>query len=114
VASDGSNTLILSRVGDTFADLAFSPDSRWLVYRVTRSNQNWFEVLDLDQSPLLPPLPITAAESGSSGVNNLAAYRTVMSMSPAWSTSNRLYYTSFATGAATVGIISVDVSGLAP
>jgi hypothetical protein len=71
-------------------------------------------VIDFDQSPLTPPLPITAAEPGSAGPNTLAAYRSIMSMSPAWSTSNVFYYPTFATGSFTVGIISVDVSGLTP
>ena len=114
VASDGSNSVILSRGSDTFADLAYSPDTRWLVYRVTRSNTVWFEVIDLDQSPLPPPLPITAAEPNSSGANNLAAYRSIMSMSPAWSTTNDFFYAGFIPGTPTVGIISVDVSGLLP
>lgn len=114
VASDGSSTLILKRGSDTFADLAWSPDSRWLVYRPTRASSTWFEVIDFDQAPLLPPLPITAAEPGSAGPNSLTTYRSIMSMSPAWSTSNVLYYPTFATGSLTVGIMSIDVSGLTP
>lgn len=114
IASDGSNTLILERAGDTFADLAWSPDSRWLVYRATRGSTAWFEVIDLNESPLLPPLPVTAAENTFGGPNSLAAYRGIMSMSPAWSTTNDLFYTSFTTGSVTVGIISVDMSALTP
>jgi hypothetical protein len=114
IASDGSNTLILERAGDTFADLAWSPDSRWLVYRAIRASSVWFEVIDFNETPLPAPLPVTAAEPNFGGANSLAAYRSIMSMSPAWSTAGDLFYPTFATGSSTVGIISVDMSGLAP
>ena len=101
-----------TRPGDTFADLAWSPDGRWLVYRVTRGSMAWFEALDTNGSSV--PLPITAADPDGSLAWGLADYRGLMSMSPAWSSSNVLYYATFGTGSPTVGIRSLDLSTLIP
>lgn len=102
------------RPGDTFADLLFSPDNAWLIYRATRASSAWFEAYDIDQSTITAPIAITAAEPASSATQSLGGYRALMSMKPAWSSNGQMYYPSFATGSNTVGILSVDVSGLTP
>ena len=115
VLSDGSNPQTrVARIGDAIADIAWSPDGAWLVYRVTRASQSWLEVYDLDQSTITKPIAITASERAGSSTLSLVAYRVLMSMRPVWSNAGVLYYPSFATGANTVGIVSVDVSGLTP
>lgn len=115
VQSDGSNPQTrVARAGDNLADIAWSPDGAWLVYRVTRASSAWLEVYDLDQSTITKPIAITASERATSSTLSLVAYRAVMSMKPVWSSAGVLYYPSFATGANTVGIVSVDVSGLTP
>jgi hypothetical protein len=112
----GDTTLVLQRSGDTFADLAWSPNGSWLLYRVTRDISAWFEAVDVFQTTLSAPIPITAAEpiSSAGGALSLSGYRLLMPMKPAWATGGLLYYPTFATGAPTVGILSVDVSGLSP
>ncbi len=110
----GFSVTRLVRSGDTFADLAWSPDGAWLLYRATRSSSSWIEAMDINGSTLSVPIPITAAHPVSSPSTSLAAYRLIMSMSPVWATTGLLYYPTFGTGANTVGIASVDVSGLVP
>ena len=114
VTGGGASTSIVKRTGDTFADIVFSPDGSWLVYRATRASSAWLEVYDLDHSTLTAPIAITASEPAASTTLSLGAYRSFMPMKPAWGADNVLYYPSFATGANTVGIVSVDVSGLTP
>jgi Tol biopolymer transport system component len=114
VAADGTSTVRVIREGDTFADLLWSPDGTWLVYRATRGSSAWFEAYDLDQSTVAAPIAITASEPDASALQSLGGYRAVMSLRPAWSSTDVLFYPSFATGALTVGIVSVDVSGLTP
>jgi hypothetical protein len=114
VAADGTSTVRVIREGDTFADLMWSPDGTWLVYRATRGSSAWFEAYDLDQSTVAAPIAITASEPDASALQSLAGYRAFMSLRPAWSSTDVLFYPSFATGAITVGIVSVDVSGLTP
>lgn len=115
VSSDGSNSrLRVARIGDSFADIAWSPNGAWLVYRVTRGSSSWFEALDVDGSTLTEPIAITAAEPAASSLHSFGGYRALMSMRPVWGNANLLFYTTFGTGASTVGIRSVDVSGLTP
>ncbi len=115
VQSDGSDLVQrVTRPGDSFDDIAWSPDGAWIVYRATRSSSCWFEVYDLDQSTITAPIALTPAEPAASTFWTLGAYRLLMSMKPAWGSGGVLYYPTFGTGAATVGIRSVDVSGLTP
>ena len=115
VSSNGSNSQVrVARAGDTFADIAWSPNGQWLVYRATRGSSAWFEAFDLDGSTVSVPIPITPSDPAASALNSLGGYRGFMSMRPAWGSQNILFYTTFGTGAATVGIRSVDVSGLTP
>ncbi len=106
----GDTTLVIRRTGDSFADVAWSPDGGTIVYRVTRGTSCWFEAVQAGSAPL----PITAAEPLGRGALSLGLYRTVMSTKPVWGNNGLLYYPSFATGAVTIGIVSVDVSGLSP
>jgi hypothetical protein len=115
LALDGSSIKRLGpRGADSFADVQWSPDSRYLMYRATRAGDAWFEVIDLNGPLPLVPLSVTASEPTGVGLINLNLYRGVMSMNPAWGTSNVAYYPTFATGAGTPGIMSVDLSGILP
>ena len=112
IALDGTSTERLVRSGDTFADLAWTPDGAWLLYRATRGGSSWLEAYDLDQAQLQAPIAITGAEPHTVGARSLGEYRLSMSMSPAVGTT-LLFYPTFA-GLPTVGIKSLDVSGLSP
>lgn len=111
VGFDGEN---FTRPNDSFDDVSWSPDGAWIVYRATRSSSAWFEAYDLDQSTIAEPIALTPAEPAATTFWSLGAYRLLMSMKPAWGTAGALYYPTFGTGFATVGIRSVDVSGLTP
>jgi hypothetical protein len=105
----------VKRNGDTFNDVAWSPDGAWLVYRVLRGSSTWLEVYDLDGSTIAAPIPITEARPASGPLFSLGSYRDVMSVSPVWGTAGVLYYPAFPLlNPVTVGIFSVDVSGLTP
>jgi hypothetical protein len=112
IAIDGTSTPRVTRSGDTFADLAWSADGAWLLYRATRGGSSWLEAYDLDQSQLQAPIPITGAAPHTLGARSLGEYRLTMSMSPAAGTT-LLFYPEF-TGSPTVGIKSLDISGLSP
>ncbi|HXV14911.1 MAG TPA: hypothetical protein VEC56_11965 [Candidatus Krumholzibacteria bacterium] len=107
---DGNAT----RPDDNFNDISWSPDGGWIVYRATRASSSWLEVYDVDQSTIVDPIALTPAEPTASLAWSLPVYRVLMSMKPAWGTAGVMYYPTFGTGAATVGIRSVDVSGLTP
>jgi Tol biopolymer transport system component len=119
IETDGSSTKRVDggpdgpRPGDTFADLAWTPDGQWLLYRATRGSSSWLEAYDIDQSLLSVPIAITSAEPHSVGNRSLGEYRSVMSMSPAVGNANVLFYPTFA-GAGTVGVKRVDASALSP
>ncbi len=108
LSSDGTSRSLLVRSGDSFSDLSWSPDSAWLLYRVTRGGSSWFEIFDIDGTTLPTPVPVTEAVSAG----NLGAYRAVMSMSGAWSSANLFFYPTFETGFGTPGIAALDMSGL--
>ncbi len=112
IAPDGTSTERVERSGDTFADLAWTSDNAWLLYRATRGTSAWLEAYDVDQAQLQTPLPITGAEPIAVGNRSLGEYRLAMSMSPAVG-STVLFYPSFA-GASTIGIKRLDISGLSP
>jgi WD40-like Beta Propeller Repeat len=111
VTPSGTPTLRIDRGNDTFADLVWSPDSRWLLYRATRAPNAWLEVVDLNASPLVP-LNVSASEPTGIGLINLGLYRGLMSMSPVWGTANLVFFPTFATGAGTPGIMSIDLTGI--
>ncbi len=115
LTTGGSPTSRVKRNGDTFNDVAWSPDGAWLVYRVLRGSSTWLEVYDLDGSTIAAPIPITEARPASGPLFSLGSYRDVMSVSPVWGTAGVLYYPAFPLlNPVTVGIFSVDVSGLTP
>lgn len=105
---DGVDATILHSLpeGDIIQDVSWSPDEEWIVYRVVRSAQSWFELLDVDGVTLDTPIPITETRP----VSNLGSYRDKMSMSAAWGNGNILYLPAF-TGGTTPGIFSIDLSG---
>lgn len=92
--------------GDLVRDVALSPDNAWMVYRLTRSGQAWFELLDLDAGRYSDPIPLMAALPAG----DAAAYRASMSLAPAWGLGDQLIAPAF-TGLATPAVISIDVSG---
>jgi hypothetical protein len=110
----GFDGVDFTRPDDIFDDISWSPDGAWIVYRASRSSSSWFEVYDLDQSTITLPIALTPAEPAASTFWSLGAYRLLMPMKAAWGSAGQLYYPTFGTGAATVGIRSVDVSGLTP
>lgn len=91
--------------GDLARDMVWSPDAQWLVYRVTRSTGAWFEILDLAGGTLDQPVPL----SGAFLAGEAGAYRSVMSLSPAWGAGDQLIAPVWR-GEATPGIIALDVS----
>ncbi len=106
----GSNAAPLLTVppGDGLRDLAWSPDGEWMVYRRSRANVSWFELLDIDASELTAPLAIT----GTWPTGNVSSYRTFMSMSPVWGTGNQLWMPVFGVTplSAEPGIVTVNIS----
>lgn len=95
-------------IGDAARDLAFSPDEKWLLYRVIRGGGSWFSVADIGAGKLTDPVPLTATDP--SGLAN--DYRNVMSLRPLWTPANLMIYSSWARGSTTPGISSRDLSGL--
>jgi len=96
-------------VGDVIRDVAFSPNGAWMVYRVTRGG-SWLQLMDLTGSVLTEPVAITAALN----TGEASAYRSVMSLSPAWGAGDVLYAPAFVNvnTPSTPGIISVNLSGV--
>lgn len=95
--------------GDVIGDLAWSPDGAWIVYRLTRGSNSWFELLDINAGHFNEPIPVTAGLPTS----NLPAYRAVMSMSPVWGPANILYMLRFTADApgATPAVMTLDLTG---
>jgi hypothetical protein len=92
--------------GDDARDLAWSPDNRYLVYRISRSSNSWLEVLEIPDVGVAEDV-IVLTPSAPAG--NLASYRRTMSMSPLWTPSNALVYPVFR--GATPALELVDISG---
>lgn len=96
-------------IGDIAHDLAFSPDEKWLLYRVTRGSGSWFNVADVGAGILSAPVPVTATDP----VGDSDKYRSAMSLRPSWSGTNIMIYPSFGTSSnGTPGIWTRDLSGL--
>ena len=111
ITSAGSVTeRVVALAGDNLRDLAWSPNQTWLLYRVTRGGGSWFEVVDIGAAVLTAPLPVTVTATAG----ELAVYRGLMSMRPAWTASNQMIYTEFglAPPFESPGVVSRDLSGL--
>jgi hypothetical protein len=94
-------------VGDGVRDVSFSPDLKWMLYRVTRGGGSWFSVADLSAGKLSEPVPVTpTTPAGGSG-----KYRGFMSLRSAWTSNNLMIYPAW-TGDDTPAILSRDLSGL--
>jgi WD40 repeat protein len=105
VATERVNTLI----GDIARDLTFSPDGKWLLYRVTRGGGSWFNAADVGAGVLSEPVPVTATDP----VGDVDKYRAAMSLRPSWTSTNLMIYPSFGTSSnGTPGIWTRDLSGL--
>jgi hypothetical protein len=98
---------VTALAGDAIRDMAFSPDEKWIVYRITRGGGSWFEVADIGAGVLDEPVPVTPTDPAGLANN----YRAFMSLRPSWTSNNFLIYPSFGAGS-TPGIFSRDLSGL--
>jgi hypothetical protein len=95
-------------IGDNARDLTFSPDEKWLLYRVIRGGGSWFSVADIGAGKLTAPVPVTATD-----LTGLASdYRNVMTLRPLWTPGNLMIYTAWPLGSNTPGVSSRDLSGL--
>ena len=82
------------------------------MYRMTRSAAAWFELFDIDSGTLTDPVVIASGYS----VGLTGAYRSSMSMSPAFGSNGILYMPVFDTifASLTPAVDAVDVSGALP
>jgi hypothetical protein len=100
---------VVSLPGDNIRDLQFSPDEKWLLYRVSRGGGSWFSVVDIGAGKLTEPVALTAADP----VGGAALYRGVMSLRPAWTSANLMIYLAWGTSSNnTPGIFTRDLNGL--
>jgi len=104
VATDRMEAL----AGDNVRDLAFSPDAKWLVCRITRGAGAWFSAIDVGAGKVSSPVPVTPTDLTGSASD----YRSAMSLQPAWTSANHLIYPTFLGSSATPGIAERDLSGL--
>jgi dipeptidyl aminopeptidase/acylaminoacyl peptidase len=96
-------------VGDLIRDLWFSPDGKYLLYRIVRGGGQWFNIVDTGAGKLTAPVPVTPTDP----IGLASAYRGVMSLHPVWTSTNLMLYPSFGTsGNQTPGIWTRDLSGL--
>jgi Tol biopolymer transport system component len=110
ITPSGAVTVRVTAVaGDAVRDMAFSPDGKWMLYRVSRGGGSWFEVVDIGAGKLSAPLAVTAVEA----VGDAGAYRGLMSLQPVWTSSNLMIYPTFGTSSdGTAGVSSRSLSGL--
>lgn len=95
--------------GDNLRDMAFSPDSKFLLFRVTRGGGSWFEVADISAGKLSASVPVTTAEPAGLA----SSYRAAMLLRPLWLNTNAMLYPVFVTSTSlTPGVSSRDLSGL--
>ncbi|HKW14288.1 MAG TPA: hypothetical protein VJS69_07380 [Candidatus Krumholzibacteria bacterium] len=95
-------------VGDVIRDLWFSPDGKYLLYRIVRGGGQWFNIADTGAGKLTSPVPVTPTDP----IGLSAAYRGVMSLHPVWTSTNLMVYPSFMTGNQTPGIWTRNLAGL--
>jgi hypothetical protein len=95
--------------GDIVRDMAFSPDAKWLVYRQGRGGGNWIAAADLGAGKLNEPVPITPTTANG----QVTKYRGVMSLKPAWTSTNVIIYPAWGISADnTPSLLTRDLSGL--
>ncbi|HET6348871.1 MAG TPA: hypothetical protein VFH88_07275 [Candidatus Krumholzibacteria bacterium] len=100
---------VTALAGDNLRDMVFSPDGKWLLYRTIRGGVSWFNVADISAGVLTAPVPLTpTAAAGASGT----AYRSAMSLRPAWTSTNLMIYPAFESTVGTPGLFTRDLSGL--
>jgi hypothetical protein len=96
-------------VGDILRDLAFSPDGKWLLYRVTRGGGMWFNVVDTGAGKFTDPVPVTQTDPTGASVT----YRDAMSLRPTWTNTNTMFYPAWGTSTNnTPGVWTRDLSGV--
>lgn len=89
--------------GDLIRDLTWSPDLKWLVYRVTRGQSSWFELLSLTAGT--PPVVLTQAIPAG----EVGSYRNVMSASAVYTPANLLIMLLFDEDTPSINVL--DLSG---
>lgn len=89
--------------GDLIRDLTWSPDLEWLVYRVTRGQSSWFELLSLTAGT--PPVVLTQAIPAG----EIGSYRNVMSTSAVYTPANLLIMLLFDQDTPSINVL--DLSG---
>jgi hypothetical protein len=97
-------------VGDNLRDLCFSPDGKYLLYRVTRGGGMWFNLVDTGAGKIPDAVPVTATDP--IGVAN--DYRAQMTLRPLWTSTNLMIYPAFGTSIGNIspGVWTRDLSGL--
>jgi len=99
-----------AREGDRILDMGWSPDGKFLAYRLIRGAQSWLELADIDGGTSYPaPLPVTKA--ASDGMRGL--YSAEMSNAVRYGSGDVLYFILFDTNSAASGtptIWTLDVS----
>jgi hypothetical protein len=79
-------------MGDRIVDMVWSPDSRFLVYRVIRGAQSWFELLDIDGGTVWTrPVVVTATV----GIGTRGTFAAEMSTAARYSAQNIVHYIQF-------------------
>jgi len=79
-------------MGDRIVDMVWSPDSRFLVYRVVRGGQAWFELLDIDGGTVWTrPVVVTATV----GIGIRSTFAAEMSTAARYSAENIVHYIQF-------------------
>jgi hypothetical protein len=95
--------------GDRIYDMAWSPDNQILVYRIVRSGQAWFEILDIGgATDFLGPVVITP----SAGDGSRAEYAAEMDTGVRFDANGFVYMLNF--DKATPTITFMDISGTLP
>lgn len=98
-------------MGDRIVDMVWSPDSRYLVYRVIRGNLSWFELLDIDAGTAWTgPVVVTSTV----GIGTRNAYAAKMSTAARYPADNIIHYIQFddtLTPSASPTIWTLDISG---
>jgi len=95
--------------GDAIVDLTWSPNGDFLVYRVQRGSNSWFELLDIAAGT---NFTTSVVITPTAAVGARPDYANVCSTASAWAAEDILYMLLF--GGRTASIASVDISGATP